>query len=160
MQNAHEVLIGLEALKGDRLDGLKKILKTISDFVQVKAVSSVYEEFERSGGGLCVVVKASTTLLPQELWQRLQISEVQMNSGLRSIDIDLLAAGQYVRMTPQLTLPHPEFHRRPEVLIPAVEVWPEFRHPIVEKPIRELVKRFDRSYWGQFFTSGKTLLDF
>jgi 2-amino-4-hydroxy-6-hydroxymethyldihydropteridine diphosphokinase len=57
----------------------------------------------------------------------------------RLIDLDLIAQGGTVLETPGLRLPHPEMHRRAFVLRPMLEVWPDWRHPILGKTVRELV---------------------
>lgn len=54
----------------------------------------------------------------------------------RLIDIDLIACGETVvndRTTPagnRLTLPHPRMHLRPFVLIPMLQLDPDWRHPL------------------------------
>ena len=63
-------------------------------------------------------------------------------------------------MTENLTLPHPEFHMKPEVLFPAAEVWADYYHPVLKKTLRELTREFANLRWGEFFEQGKTLLDF
>lgn len=47
----------------------------------------------------------------------------------RVIDIDLVAFGDAVLETPELTLPHPQMHRRAFVLGPLCEIAPEWIHP-------------------------------
>lgn len=48
----------------------------------------------------------------------------------RRIDIDLIAVDEAVINTPELTLPHPRMHRRQFVLLPMLQLAPEWRHPI------------------------------
>lgn len=52
----------------------------------------------------------------------------------RMIDIDLIAMdtaeGSIVIDTPTLTLPHPKMHLRQFVIIPLLELCPEWRHPV------------------------------
>ncbi len=45
--------------------------------------------------------------------------------GDRPLDLDLLVAQGVACATPRLNLPHPELSRRPFVLQPLLEVWPE-----------------------------------
>jgi 2-amino-4-hydroxy-6-hydroxymethyldihydropteridine diphosphokinase len=49
--------------------------------------------------------------------------------GPRQIDLDLLSYGQEQMHSPELTLPHPRMHERAFVLVPLVELDPEFRIP-------------------------------
>lgn len=48
----------------------------------------------------------------------------------RLIDIDLIAVGQAIVSTPELTLPHPRMHLRPFVLRPMALLDPEWIHPL------------------------------
>lgn len=49
--------------------------------------------------------------------------------GDRPLDLDLLLAEGVVRATGRLTLPHPAIGRRPFVLVPLLEVWPDAADP-------------------------------
>jgi 2-amino-4-hydroxy-6-hydroxymethyldihydropteridine diphosphokinase len=59
--------------------------------------------------------------------------------GPRVIDIDLIAWDEQIVRTSQLTLPHPAMHERDFVLGPLVEIWPDWRHPVLEKTAAELL---------------------
>ena len=48
----------------------------------------------------------------------------------RVIDIDLIAIGDCVVDTPELTLPHPRMHLRRFVLVPMMQLSPAWRHPL------------------------------
>jgi 2-amino-4-hydroxy-6-hydroxymethyldihydropteridine diphosphokinase len=51
--------------------------------------------------------------------------------GPRTCDLDLLAFGDLVvDDAPGLVLPHPRLHRRAFVLVPLVELDPQWRHPV------------------------------
>jgi len=60
------------------------------------------------------------------------------DKGPRTIDIDILFAGDTVLDTPELVIPHPRLAQRNFVLVPLCEIAPEFRHPVLGKTIREL----------------------
>lgn len=49
----------------------------------------------------------------------------------RTIDIDLIAAGDIILHTARLTLPHPRMHLRDFVLRPMAELEPAWRHPLL-----------------------------
>ena len=61
----------------------------------------------------------------------------------RRIDLDLILVDQLVVATAELRLPHPEMQHRRFVLAPLVEVWPEWRHPVLDATAAELLARLD-----------------
>lgn len=58
--------------------------------------------------------------------------------GPRTIDIDILFAGDLVVDRPDLVIPHPRLAQRNFVLVPLCEIAPEIRHPVLGKTIKEL----------------------
>jgi 2-amino-4-hydroxy-6-hydroxymethyldihydropteridine diphosphokinase len=60
--------------------------------------------------------------------------------GPREIDIDALFYGNRAHSSSSLTLPHPRLHQRRFVLIPLAHIAPSFRHPILKKTVKELLK--------------------
>ena len=59
--------------------------------------------------------------------------------GARELDLDLLLYDQQVCQTPRLTLPHPRLIFRRFVLEPAVELAPDWFHPVLGLPLREIL---------------------
>ena len=49
--------------------------------------------------------------------------------GDRPLDLDILLAGDLIIDDPSLTLPHPAIAKRPFVLYPLLEVWPDAINP-------------------------------
>ena len=58
----------------------------------------------------------------------------------RIIDIDMLFFNKEIIKEEILTVPHPEIENRRFVLIPLNELSPNFKHPISQKPIHQLLK--------------------
>lgn len=60
--------------------------------------------------------------------------------GPRTVDIDILFYESRASRAPRLILPHPRLHKRRFVLQPLAQIAPNFRHPILKKTIKELLK--------------------
>ncbi len=114
-------------------------------------VSSLYDTdpvgVEDQPAFLNAVVWLETTLEPRELLWQLLLIEKRMGRvrsqrwGPRPIDLDLLFYDDRTIAEPDLTVPHPEAHRRAFVLMPLLELDPEFVHPATGETIKKLVKR-------------------
>jgi 2-amino-4-hydroxy-6-hydroxymethyldihydropteridine diphosphokinase len=59
--------------------------------------------------------------------------------GPRTIDIDLLLWGDRVHRGPRAIVPHPRLHDRPFVLVPLAELLPDWRHPVRNTAVREML---------------------
>ena len=83
---------------------------------------------------------------PESLLAKLQALEKEFGrrpkmllNEPRPLDLDLIAFGNEVRNTPELTLPHPRAHLRRFVLQPLSEIAPDFRLPGHAHTVRELL---------------------
>ncbi len=94
-----------------------------------------------------VAAKGKTTLTVEELQRALAHLERQHGRvrdparpcGPRTLDLDLLLYDQEVGQFGSLVLPAPLLTREAFVLVPAAEVAPEWRHPVLQRPLSELV---------------------
>jgi len=59
--------------------------------------------------------------------------------GPRTIDIDLLSAGNAVMDTAELILPHPRMHLRRFALAPMADVAPGWQHPTLQRTVLQLL---------------------
>jgi 2-amino-4-hydroxy-6-hydroxymethyldihydropteridine diphosphokinase len=67
-------------------------------------------------------------------------------SGPRTIDIDILLAGDRIIASKKLIIPHPRMAERNFVLIPLKEIAPQAVHPVLGVEIKTLARRSnDRS---------------
>ncbi len=57
----------------------------------------------------------------------------------RSVDLDILAYGQQVANSPELTLPHPRLAERRFVLEPLRELAADWRHPVTRLSVSEML---------------------
>jgi 2-amino-4-hydroxy-6-hydroxymethyldihydropteridine diphosphokinase len=96
---------------------------------------------------LNMVAEIESTLLPQDLLQRLKEIENALGRthtehwGPREIDLDILYHGSEVFNHENLQLPHPEIANRRFVLVPMNELAGEFFDPVQQLSIKELLKR-------------------
>jgi 2-amino-4-hydroxy-6-hydroxymethyldihydropteridine diphosphokinase len=61
--------------------------------------------------------------------------------GNRTMDIDIIYFDDVTLETPHLKIPHPLLQERRFVLLPLVEIIPEYIHPIYKIDQRELLSR-------------------
>ena len=63
-------------------------------------------------------------------------------NAARTLDLDIIAmgdGGQLVRTVPDPVLPHPRAHLRAFVLVPLLDVAPNWVHPVLRRPAGELL---------------------
>lgn len=147
MEN-HIVYLALGSNLGDRQDNLRQAIASLPPQMDVKAKSHIYETppwgYEDQPKFYNQVVKVDTYVQPEPLLKHLKRLEVALGrqatfrNGPRLIDIDMLFYDHLVLDTPILSLPHPRLHERGFVLLPLMDIAPEFIHPVLKKSIREL----------------------
>lgn len=64
-------------------------------------------------------------------------------AGPRTLDMDILLVGSRIINLPKLTVPHPRMHKRHFVLRPLCDINPDMIHPVLQKPIRQLLDELD-----------------
>jgi 2-amino-4-hydroxy-6-hydroxymethyldihydropteridine diphosphokinase len=116
--------------------------------VKVLKASSVYEtepvDVPDQPWFLNQVLEVRSSLDPPALLKLVKSIEAGLKrvptvaKGPRTVDIDILLAGDLVIDTPELVIPHPRLARRNFVLVPLIEIAPQIRHPVLGKTIREL----------------------
>jgi 2-amino-4-hydroxy-6-hydroxymethyldihydropteridine diphosphokinase len=85
---------------------------------------------------------------PESLLRKLQKLENEFGrtpkkilNEARPLDLDLIAFGNEVRATPELTLPHPRAHLRRFVLEPLAEIAPDLILPGRGRAVSELLRQ-------------------
>ena len=170
---ANQALISVKTFSVDAIGTLRETLKVLKQKLKIMELSSVYlvkmvegsrevHHLVEKGSfeGLAVVFLVRGEVTAKELLSHLKDMEKQIDRGYeKSAKLKLLTFNQLIKMTPDLHLPHPGFHLKPEELIPAAEIAPQFIHPVLKKSLFDLSKNLKAQAWGQFYAQGKSLLD-
>jgi 2-amino-4-hydroxy-6-hydroxymethyldihydropteridine diphosphokinase len=145
----NNVFLLLGSNLGDRKLFLQQAIMHIAyDIAPTLKISSVYET--QSWGKtdepdyLNMVIELETELSAEIILDKILAIELVMGRkreekwGSRIIDIDMLYYNSAVINTPQLTVPHPELHKRRFTLEPLAEIAPDLIHPLLNKTSSQL----------------------
>ena len=147
-QNRYILLTGSNI--GDRLLELETARELIGQKIGVvDSSSSVFETAAwgntDQGAFLNQIVSGTTTQSALEVMRQALSIEKEMGRfrekkwAPRTIDIDLLFLDDQVVTSEELTLPHPLLHQRKFTLVPLCEIFPDFRHPVLNLSMTELL---------------------
>lgn len=95
------------------------------------------------------VVEVATDSSPQALLDACLEIERQLGRvrgekwGPRSVDIDIVDFEGQMMVTDELTLPHPRLAERAFVLVPLLDLDPEWEHPILGRTAKDLAESLD-----------------
>lgn len=130
----------------DSLSQEKRIRKLrTSSFITTKPYGGVKQEDFLNGA-----VELETLYTPEELlhvMQRIEQAagrERKVHWGPRTLDLDLIFYDKLVLETEELVLPHPDMENRTFVLKPLCELNRNFRHPVLQKTMGQLLEGLER----------------
>ena len=147
------VLIGFGSNLGDSVQICFAAIERLRSHPRIRVIktSSLYRTKPQMLGDqpwfINGVVLCETDLNPDDLLDRIQHIERDFGRkretrwGPRTLDLDLLTFGDRQINLSSLTIPHPRLHERRFVLIPLLEVAPEWVHPTMKVTARSLVDR-------------------
>lgn len=138
-----EIILIIGGNIGDRLSLISQAKQLLNEKIgKVGLISSVYETEAwggvSKGNYLNQIVTLESELSAEEVLDKaLQIEKAlgrqrDIKWGNRTMDIDILYDGDQIIDTPHLKIPHPYLHLRRFVLVPLVEIAPDFIHPILK----------------------------
>ena len=147
------VYLGLGSNMGDRKEKITQALDLMSQQIDLKEMSSIYETepegFTQQPLFLNAVCRVSTDLDPENLLDFIKRIEYKLGrrpsfpNAPRPIDIDILLYNDSIISSQKLTIPHPRLGQRAFVLVPLAEIAPELIIPGSEIPLSKLVKDLD-----------------
>ena len=154
------VHFGLGSNLGDRKKFLSKACNNLSsEVITGFRASSIYESEPllkmKQSKYFNMVVCGLTVLSPKDLLKKCQQIEISLGRvhrerwGCREIDIDILSYGNRIIDNDDLVIPHPEIKNRSFVLMPMLELSPEWRHPETGITVKEIWENWLLQHEGQ-----------
>jgi len=147
----HSVYISIGTNQGNKVNNCNLAIKKLRAISEISKISSFYKT---SSWGydddffINFVVQINTTSSPEILLQKLLFIENQMgrvrignNYSSRVIDFDILFFDYLIIKQSNLVIPHPYFHLRRFVLLPLLEIAPNFICPQKKMTISKLLKK-------------------
>ncbi|HPW98151.1 MAG TPA: 2-amino-4-hydroxy-6-hydroxymethyldihydropteridine diphosphokinase [Flavobacterium sp.] len=147
----HQVILSLGSNQGNRLENIERCIAQIQQEIgTVIRVSKLYETpawgFESEKFYNCALVmhssKSANQILEEVLVLELKLGRIRSETeGYQSriIDIDVIAFDEEIIDNEKLKVPHPEMQNRLFVLVPMRDLNLDWRHPILQKYLHELV---------------------
>lgn len=149
-RNTNQLVISAGGNLGDVQASLSQAKKLIEDRLgEVVKSSSIYKTaawgVENQPDFLNLVWEVKTDKTAAESLKGLLTIENELGRerkekwGQRLIDLDILFFNDEIIETADLIVPHPFLHERNFVLIPLVEILPDFVHPKWQKTVSQLL---------------------
>ena len=151
MENQNRAIVALGSNQGDRLSTIQQCINLLHRNVgTVVKISRVYETpswgFEGQPFYNCALVLHTQTdafeLLEKVLHVEQQLGRTRRKSPnyeARPIDIDIIAFNDEIIDSGDLIVPHPLMEKRLFVLLPMRDLNLDWRHPILQKFLPELI---------------------
>ena len=151
MNMQHQVILSLGSNQGNRLKNIVSCIDGLHNEIgTIIRVSKLYESpswgFESDNFYNCAVVmhthKTAHQILEECLLLEESLGRIRQDAQVyqaRIIDIDVIAFDEEIIASEKLTVPHPEMQNRLFVLLPMKDLNLDWRHPILQKYLHELL---------------------
>ncbi len=151
MKSQHQIVLSIGSNQGNRLENIESCIALIHQEVgTVIQVSKLYETpawgFESDAFYNCALLLHSTSsaqkILNQILKVEKQLGRIRSNQqGYQSriIDVDLIVFDDEIIDSEKLQVPHPLMQNRKFVLMPMQDLKLNWKHPVFQKSISELI---------------------
>jgi len=151
MNKQHQVVLSLGSNQGNRLENIKHCIASIHrEIGTIIKVSRLFETpawgFESEPFYNCAVVvhthKDAHQVLEEVLLLEEALGRIRSNVEgyqARIIDVDVISFDEEIIASEKLKVPHPEMQNRLFVLVPMRDLNLDWRHPILQKYLHELL---------------------
>jgi 2-amino-4-hydroxy-6-hydroxymethyldihydropteridine diphosphokinase len=145
------VVVAFGSNLGERSGHIRDAAAQVATFLDAFRLSSVIETapvgpgLENDPPYLNAVGVGESDLSPRELFDRLRAIEAAAGrerpypGAPRTLDLDLILAGDAMVDDGDLQVPHPRFRQRRFVLEPLAEIAPDLRDPVTGLRVRDLL---------------------
>jgi len=152
MPALQDVFIGFGSNLGDSVEICQQAIAMLASHPQIEMheVSSFYrtepEGYTDQPWFINGVLRCTSQLEPMEILEILRAVETHLGRtrkirwGPRTLDLDILSYGDLLVNLPDLVIPHPRLHERRFVLVPLMEIAPEWRHPLLQMSVEGLLQ--------------------
>lgn len=144
-----KVFLGLGSNMGDKVENIARAI----NFLQEKIINLVSAPlYDSKAWGVTeqpdfinTAVMGETELLPEELLFFVKAVEKHVGRveryrwGPREIDVDILFYGDLIYQTEKLQIPHTGVQDRDSVLVPMMDLAPNFIHPVFQQTVAKLL---------------------
>lgn len=152
MKKQHQVILSIGTNQGNRLENIERCIEGLHNEIgTVIRVSKLYETpswgFESENFYNCAVIlnthKSAHLILEEVLLLEEALGRVRDTTiegyQARLIDIDVITFDEEIIASEKLQVPHPEMQNRLFVLLPMRDLNLDWRHPILQKYLHELL---------------------
>ncbi|RXM43011.1 2-amino-4-hydroxy-6-hydroxymethyldihydropteridine diphosphokinase [Flavobacterium sp. YO64] len=151
MKSQHQVVLSIGSNQGNRLKNIESCINLIHQEVgTVIKVSKLYETpawgFESDAFYNCALLlhtaSSAQKILNQVLKVEKQLGRIRSNKDgyqSRIIDVDLIIYDDEIIESEKLQVPHPLMQNRNFVLLPISDLKLDWKHPVFQKSISELI---------------------
>lgn len=151
MKSQHQVVLSIGSNEGNRLANIEDCIRLIHQEVgTIIQVSKLYETpawgFESDAFYNCALIlhtnASAQKVLNQVLRVEKQLGRIRGNQEgyqARTIDIDVIVFDDEIMESEKLQIPHPLMQNRKFVLLPMQDLKLDWKHPVFQKTISELI---------------------
>jgi deoxyguanosine kinase len=151
MNKQHQVILSLGTNQGNRLENIERCIADLHKEVgTIIRVSKLYETpswgFESETFYNCAVImnthKSAHQILEEVLLLEEALGRIRQDVAgyqARIIDIDVITFDEEIIASEKLQVPHPHMQNRLFVLLPMRDLNLDWRHPILQKYLHELL---------------------